>query len=182
MDSDTTFWYKNIGLQMLWSCFERHQAELRLRVRKIVAMRRATLCNVVYKDGKEVLLLCKPAGAGAGAEGMSFKELPYVGSSKVGSWGLVTMSRDSILIIEGGDSGNHEVAVYEFRTRAWRVLCKLPTAMVRYAASLHQFSSIILGHFLYILILPPQKGVERQTCNYKIAALDFTETSGWNLK
>jgi hypothetical protein len=169
VDSDTTYWYKNIGLQTLRSCFERHQAELGLRVRKIVAMRGASLCNVAYKDGKEVLLVCKPAGAG----GMRFEELPCVGSGKVGSWGLVTMSRDSIFVIEGGDSGNHEVVVYEFRTRAWRVISKLPATMVRYAASLHRFSSVVLGHFLYILLLPPQEGVERRTCNYKIAALDF---------
>ena len=47
---------------------------------------------------------------------------------------------------------------------------------MKYAAWLRRFSSAVLGHFLYILVLLPeeQEGIERRTCsNYKIAGLDF---------
>lgn len=162
-DPDTaTHCYRNISLQTLRSSFEQQQSELGLRVRKIVAIHGSTLCNVAYKDGREVLLLCKPAGAG----GMLFQELPCIGSGDIGSWGLVTLSKDSLFVIEGGHSGNHEVAVYEFQTQSWRILCQLPETMMQYAASLYRFSSVVVRNLLYILL---QGGVS----TYKIAALDL---------
>jgi hypothetical protein len=100
---------------------------------------------------------------------MVFHELPCIGSGNIGSWGLVTLSRDSIIVIDGGHSGNHEVSVYEFQTQSWRTLCQLPPTMVQYAASLHRFSSVVVRNFLYVLLLPSQEGVS----TYKIAALDL---------
>ena len=66
---------------------------------------------------------------GVVAGGMRLQRIPFVGSSHIGFRSLITMSRDSVFVIEGADDfGNHEVAVYEFQTHAWRVLCKLSAA------------------------------------------------------
>lgn len=75
-----------------------------------MAMRGAILCYVAYtKEGKEVRLLCNPAAGGGGCE---------VGSGAMWDPGVGAHEHDKVVVIEGGESGSHAVAVYKFITQA----------------------------------------------------------------
>ncbi|KAG0627089.1 hypothetical protein M758_2G172900 [Ceratodon purpureus] len=160
------------GFQTLRDFFARQQSELGIECLKVKTIHGSMLCGVALKNNKEVLVVCTTEVGGV----LSSQMLTLSGSGNVGSWGLVTMAGDSassfqVFVIEGCASGVwHKVSMYDSRRQAWLKLCQLPESMWSYLPLLPRLPSVVLGEFLYILLLPLD-GVER-TC-FTIAALDY---------